>query len=209
MSMPTPSIASSSTSIRRAQEILGKNFLDIEHVRQHFFDYTKKQLQQLAEIPFSKETLQACKDTHVLVAGAPLSLNEIRKLAASNFRDNHWYKRQAFTNDKKVSARWYLLRKEPMPKSCGMTYNQQTALLAKEEEVPFACEVVYTVILYWLTYRERLLPKVYVRCQDKDSDGNRVHVGYFDSEGFDVYSFWDDLRHDNLGLASSVPPRKS
>ena len=35
----------------------------------------------------------------------------------------------------------------------------------KEEEVPFACEVTYMVILYWLTHRERLLPDaVDARC---------------------------------------------
>lgn len=74
--------------------------------------------------------------------------------------------------------------------------------------MPFACEVTYMVILYWLTHRERLLPDVYVRSQDKDSDGDRVRVGDFDSDGFNVGNYWDDLRGEGLGLASSVPPRK-
>ena len=139
---------------------------------------------------------------------APLSVNEVRKIADSDFYDTDWYNREPFANDKKVSVRWYLLRKEPVPESRSKTYDQQTALL-KEEEVPFACEVTYMVILYWLTHRERLLPDVYVRCQDKDSDGRRVYVGDFDSDGFVVDSYWDDGRYDDLGLASSVPPRKS
>lgn len=75
--------------------------------------------------------------------------------------------------------------------------------------MPFACEVTYMVMLYWLTHRERLLPDVYVRCQDKDSHGYRVNVGYFTFGGFNVDDYWDDLRSDLLGLASSVPPRKS
>ena len=41
----------------------------------------------------------------------------------------------------------------------------------------------------------------------KDSDGNRVNVGNFDSDGFNVNNYWNDNRNDNLGLASSVPPR--
>lgn len=42
-----------------------------------------------------------------------------------------------------------------------------------------------------------------------DSDGDRVYVGDFDSGGFNVSGDWDDDRYDHLGLASSVPPRKS
>jgi hypothetical protein len=158
-------------------------------------------------IPFSEETLQACKDTHVLVAGAPLSVNDVRNLAQSAFCDVDWYRRAAFANDKKVSVRWYLLRKEPVPESCSKTYDQQTVLLTPDEEVPFACEVTYTVILYWLTHRERLLPEVYVRCQDKSSHGNRVYVGNFNYIGFNVNCHWDGHRRDHLGLASSVSSR--
>ena len=36
-----------------------------------------------------------------------------------------------------------------------------------------------------------------------DSDGNRVNVGNFDQNGFNVNNNWDDNRNDNLGLASS------
>lgn len=190
----------------KARAIMGKNFLGLEEVRRGYGIALDPE--QLTEIPFSEETLQACKDTHVLVAGSALSVNEVRKLADSDFYDTDWYKREPFANDKKVSVRWYLLRKEPVPESRNKTFAQQTALL-KEEEVPFACEVTYMVILYWLTHRERLLPDVYVRCQDKDSDGRRVYVGVFDSDEFDVSGYWDDYRYDGLGLASSVPPLKS
>jgi hypothetical protein len=190
----------------RARAIMGKNFLGLEEVRRGYGIALNPK--QLAEIPFSEETLRACKDTHVLIAGCALSINEIRKLADSDFYDTDWYNREPFANDKKVSVQWYLLRKEPVPESRSKTYDQQTALL-KEEEVPFACEVTYMVILYWLTHRERLLLDVFVRCQDKDSDGDRVVVGGFDSDGFGVHGYWDGVRHDCLGLASSVPSRKS
>jgi hypothetical protein len=188
----------------KAREILGKHFLGLEEVRRGYGIAIP--VDQLAEIPFSEETLQACRDT--LVAGAQLSVNEVRKIADSDFYDTDWYNRELFANDRKVSVRWYLLRKEPVPESRSKTYDQQTALL-KEEEVPFACEVTYMVILYWLTHRERLLPDVYVRCQDKNSDGLRVNVGVFASDGFRFGDYWDDRRDDYLGLASSVLPRKS
>ncbi len=190
----------------KARSIMGKNFLGLEEVRRGY--NVALNPEQIAEIPFSEETLQARKDTHVLVAGAQLSMNEVRKFADSDFYDTDWYNREAFANDKKVSVRWYLLRKEPVPESCSKTYGQQTALL-KQEEVPFACEMTYMVILYWLTHRERLLPDVYVRCQDKSSDGDHVEVGFFRSDGLYVCHYWDDERAGDLGLASSVPPRKS
>lgn len=186
-----------SDSQSRARAIMGKNFLGLEEVRKGFG--IALPVQQLAEIPFSEETLRQCKDTHVLVAGSALSVNEIRKLADDDFYDTDWYRREAFANEKKVGVRWYLLRKEPVPESRSKTYDEQTALLTKEEEVPFACEMTYMVILYWLTHRERLLPDVYVRCQDKDSGGLRVYVGYFDSDGFNV-----DATGMTAGSATSV-----
>ena len=107
-----------------------------------------------------------------------------------------------------MSIRWCLLRKRLVPESRSKTYDQQTALL-KNEEVPFACDVTFMVVLYWLTHRERLLPNVYVRCQDKNLGGGRVYVGDFDSDGFVVEGCGDDDPVDFLGLASSVPPRTS
>jgi hypothetical protein len=133
-------------------------------------------------------------------------VNEIRTLAAGDFYNTDWHNRESFANDKKVRVRWHLLRKEPVPESHDKTYDEQTALLKEEEEVPFACEMTYMIILYWLTHRERLLRDVYVRCQDKESDGDRVIVGDFDSAGFGVSLFWDDGRRGDLGLASSVRP---
>jgi hypothetical protein len=195
-----------STSWEHAAHIMGKNYLGVCCVQRFFhLSYTHGELQQLGIIPYSKETLRACKDTHVLVAGAPLSMNGIRRIARSDFYDTDWYDHEAFANDKRLRIRWYLIRKEPVPESRGKTYDQQTTLLTKEEEVPFACEVTYMVILYWLVHGERLLPDVYVRCQEKASDGRRVDVGCFVSDGFTVDRCWDDRGGDHLGLASSIP----
>ena len=36
-----------------------------------------------------------------------------------------------------------------------------------------------------------------------DSDGNRVNVGNFDSQGLNVNNNSDDNRNDNLGLSSA------
>ena len=36
-----------------------------------------------------------------------------------------------------------------------------------------------------------------------DSDGNRVNVGNFDSDGLNVNNNWDDNHNDNIGAASA------
>ena len=35
------------------------------------------------------------------------------------------------------------------------------------------------------------------------SDGNRVYLGNFDTNGLNVNDNWNDYRNDNLGLASA------
>src|SRR3989344_7179733 len=39
--------------------------------------------------------------------------------------------------------------------------------------------------------------------QHVDSDGNRVNVGNFDSDGLNVNNNWDENRNDNIGVASA------
>lgn len=195
-------------SQKLARGIMGKNFLGREEVRRGYgIAFTDAQLDALGRIPYSEETLIASRDTHVLVAGAPLSLTEIRERAGGNFSAKDWYTPEPFANEKQVGVRWHLLRKELVPGSLGKAYGEQCLLLTKEEEVPFACEMAYMVILYWLTHRERLLPDLYVRCRDQIAQGNSIDVGGFDARGFHIDSGWDGGRHNFLGLASSVSPR--
>jgi hypothetical protein len=131
------------TFIATARDIMGKNFLGLEEVCNGYAVlYSDDQLLQILEIAYSEERLQACKDTHILFPGYPLSLIDIHRKCGDLFYDNDWYHLEAFANEKKVSVRWYLIRKEPVPGSLGKTYSEQTDLLPKEEEVPFACEVL-------------------------------------------------------------------
>ncbi|MGC3971621.1 MAG: hypothetical protein QM775_31035 [Pirellulales bacterium] len=201
--MPPVSIPDT-PSQSHARAIMGKDFLGLQEVHAGFgITYTAEQRWQLTTIPFTEATLRERKNTHVLVAGAPLSVNEIRKLAADYFDNSSWYNQEPFANHRKASVRWHLLRKEPVPDSCNRTYDDQVSLL-QNEEVPYACEVSYMVILYWLIHRWRLLPNVYVRCRDEDSDSDHVDVGHFCSDGFIVGNYWNDRCNSCIGLASSV-----
>lgn len=195
-----------STSQKLAREIMGKNYFGIEEAIKHFgVNPTKQQLAYLAEVPFSEETLVASKDTHVLVAVFPLSLLDVRGIAKKSaqtlFYNQDWYDKQAFAKNKSEVG-WQLVRKVPVANSTSKTWNDQQALLSKDEETPTARIVVYTMIGHFLATGERLFENLYVRCVDLDSDGYRVYVGHFGANGLYVDRWVDDDRVGDFGVSS-------
>ncbi len=189
----------------RARQIMGKNFFGLEEAGEHFgIKPSKKDLADLATIPYSEAVLTACKDTHVLIAVLPFSLLDVRKKAAKElFFDQDWYNKEQFARDK-GGARWYLVRKAPVENSTSKTWDEQQRLLSKDEGTPSARVVVYTIIGHFLATGERLFEKIYVRCSDLDGSGDRVDVGYFGECGLELSSgYWDGVRSDVIGLSSA------
>ena len=194
-----------STSQKRAREIMGKNIFGVEEAIAHFgVNPSKQQTAYLAEVPFAESVLEACKNTHVLVAVFPLSLLDIRGACKDQglFYNQDWYNKQSFAKEK-GEVGWQLIRKTPVSDSTSKTWDEQNKLLGKDDEVPSVRAVVYTMVGHYKAQNERLFEKVWVRCSDLDSDGNRVNVGVFDAEGLDVSNDWGGHRYDNLGLASA------
>ena len=191
-----------------AREIMGKNFFGVEEAIKHFgVNPSKQQLAALAEVPFSEEVLKSCNDTHILIAAFPLSILDIRGIIKkqpdrSLFYSHDWYDKQAFAKDK-GEVGWQLVRKEPVVGSTSKTWNEQQALLSKDEETPAARIVVYTMVGHFLSTRERLFKKAYVRCVDLGSDGYRVYVGRFASGGLRVDGSWDGGRDGGLGVSAA------
>ncbi|HUD04342.1 MAG TPA: hypothetical protein VMR73_02500 [Candidatus Paceibacterota bacterium] len=197
-----------STSQKASREIMGTNFFGIEEAIKHFgVNPSKQQLAALAEVPFSEEVLTSHKDTHILVAVFSLSILDIRGIARKQsdrtlFYSQDWYDKQAFAKDK-GEVGWQLVRKVPVANSTSKNWNEQQALLDKTEETPKAQVMVYTIIGHFLNTGERLFEKIYVRCSDLDSGGNRVYVGDFDAKGLYVISWSDDVRTNVLGLSAA------
>ncbi len=194
-----------STSQKRAREIMGKNIFGVEEAITHFgVNPSKQQSAYLAEIPLAESVLEACKNTHILVAVFPMTLLDIRGACKdqSLFYNQDWYNKQTFAKEK-GEVGWQLIRKTPIDDSTSKTWGEQNKLLGKDDEVPTVRAVVYTMIGHYKATGERLFEKIWVRCSDLDSDGNRVHVGSFDARGLDVAHYWDDRRYDLLGLASA------
>ena len=188
-----------STSQKRTREIMGRNFFGVEEAITHFgVNPSKQQTAYLAEVPFSEEVLVSCKDTHILVAVFPLSILDVRGKVDKKLFYSHedaWYNKQAFAKEKGEIG-WQLVRKTPVENSINKTWNDQQALLSKDDETPKAGCLVYTIIGHFLATGERLFESIYVRCSDLDSDGYRVVVGYFDADGLFVIT---------IGTTSATP----
>ena len=93
--------------------------------------------------------------------------------------------------------------KTPVPDSTSKNWTEQQSLLGSDDETPFARVMAYTIIGHYLATGEWLFEKIYVRCSEVDSYGQRVDLGLFDEDGLDVNSIWDNFRSDNLGLSSA------
>ena len=194
-----------STSQKLAREIMGQKMFGVEEAIKFFgVSPSKQQLAYLAEVPWTEEVLRSVKDTHLLVAVFQMSILDIRGHVEGKglFYSQDWYNKQSFAKDR-GEVGWQLVRKEPVKDSTSKTWEEQQALLSKDEETPKAQVMVYSVIGHYLATGEKLFPSIYVRCSDLDSDGDRVYVGRFDSDGLRVDGYWDDCRDDDIGLSSA------
>ena len=193
------------TSHQRAvRKIMGKNFLGIPEVVEHFGAISPADLLALQQIPFDEETLRACADTHILVADVGLSLLDVRQKARKGlFYSQDWFDNEEFAK-RTETARWRLIRKTPVDGSFSKNWGEQQVLIDDSiSEVPSARQVVYTMILHFLATGERLFEKAYVRTSDVDSDGYRVGVGHFGDSGLSVDGWGGSVRLSYIGVVSS------
>jgi hypothetical protein len=124
------------------------------------------------------------------------------------FFSQDWYEHEAFAKAT-AEPRYRTIRLEAVGRSFDNNFDRQRRLLPDTEEVPLVRVVAMGMVLHFLLGGQRLFEHYYVRCADEDSDGYRVRVGHFGSDGFVFGHCLDGYRHGSLGLASSVPPRKS
>lgn len=199
------------TTLEYARFVMGDDVLDLGTVAK-FFHIRASPLwdARLRHIPFDGPTLRGCRGSHILFAGTPLSILDIRRAAKDCFSGHIWYSREAFAKNEQVNVRWYLLRKEPISDSAGKSYSDQLSLLEENEVVPRACEVLYGAVLYFLSTGIRLFSKTTARCADiTESDvspvGVHVDIGNFDEAGLSI-SLWDDGPDEGIGIASMVEP---
>jgi hypothetical protein len=219
------------TSQERAREIMRHKFFGVEEAIKHFgISPSARELAALAEVPFTEETLAACKDTpHILIAVFPLSIlyirsREDRKLFFGNSHYHHadyllrksWYNNYAFAKDCGTTS-WHLVRTTIVPDSIQKSWDEQQKLLSKDEVTPSARVVIYTMISKFLSSRgyRRMFKYIvhygayplYVRCSDITSPGCGVAVGGFSyANGIGIQHHGHNGWLSTLGLASERRP---
>lgn len=155
-----------------AREIMGKNFFGPREATQYFkVNYGAAEMCDLEKIPFTPDTLEACKDTHILVAVFPFSIidiGNIKHMGRSDlnmFGASDWYRYETWGQEKgKVG--WQLIRKTPVPESYGKQWILQANALFVNEEIPTAQALVYAVVGYFLMTGEWLFSCEKVRTRE-------------------------------------------
>ena len=209
-----------------ARAILRENFFGIEEWSSLYgVNFTKKQLREIADFPWSEDVLNAfcpffngmkIKETHFAFLGLnsfkgkPLTILKWQELHPESkqpqfysYAPECWYSQEKFATEKTSDFRWYLMLKEIIPDPTGKIYPEQTKMLPDKYEVPFAVEEVAKEILYFKKNGIYLNPNRHAWCQDLDSDGGRVDVGFFDRDGLLVIDRWGENRLSGIGLATS------
>lgn len=191
----------------RVREIMGKNFFGTREAMMCFrVDPIRQQLAVLSEVPFSETLLEQAKDTHILIAIFSFSIHQIRsRVDHTLFFHQPWYKNESFVKER-GEVSWQLVQKTEVAKSTSKNWQEQQLLLAKDDGVPAAQVMVYTIIGHYLATSERLFEHIYVRTSSVDSNGRRVEIGNFDSRGLDIGYYWDVYRSDYLGISSARKP---
>ncbi|MBU3668924.1 MAG: hypothetical protein FGM57_03070 [Candidatus Taylorbacteria bacterium] len=193
-----------------AQSILGADFITPEEVMKARTGivYNDEQITALAESLPSEDMLKWCKENGYAVMPAPptaMSLLDVREIKSTHFysETGGWYADQKFAREDKTSFGWLAIKKTPVANSTSKNWNEQSKLLSALEHVPNAAETSWFITTYFEVRGARLFESVYVRTSSLDSDGSRVSVGYFASEGLAVGHWYDGSRVGNVGVASA------
>lgn len=180
-------------------------------------------LEEKSEI--SAEGGKRIKETHILyllpknIKGKEVTINSWKEemgTGENGFYNNDWYKDEEFANKGVKETKWVLMPKGMVVDTTDKTYEEQQAELEKHKgyQEASALEVVSEVMLSlkkskgkerlygakWKTSGMGFEP--YARTNTASSDGSRVIVGDFVSDGLSVRDVNGGLRDGSLGLAA-------
>ncbi len=155
-----------------ARHIMGKHFLGIEEAINHFsINPSAEDLECLKHIPFKRETLEAHRNNHVLVAVMPFSIMDLRAFCCGQYSwliwkgqdrsiSHDWYTDEPFASAK-GEAVWQLIcvaNRTPPDEKRKEEYNwaEFQTLIKAGEYIPEARSLVYIALLRYLDSRESL-----------------------------------------------------
>jgi hypothetical protein len=171
-----------SISQKNARKIMGKNMFGIEEAIKHFrIKPTYEQLEALSTVPFLETTLEQCRDTHVLAAVFPLSILELQKLSPYviwmfNFFDKELDTlTEAFLMERR-RVTWQLVHKTEISNSTYKSLREQQALLGKNDEIPSAQVIIYTIVGHYKNTNEQLFKEISIRTSSLSLNSNYVLI---------------------------------
>jgi hypothetical protein len=166
------------TAEERARGIMGANYFGIEDAERYFgVMFTPADRGSAAWIPFTKETLEAVKNTHILVLVPPLSIAAFKaKVPAGGFYvcpPPEWLNQRSYLTQE---VQWQLIKKTMVEGSLDKTFYDQLRLLGPNDVSPLSGDLIYLIAAMQLSKDERLFVDVFVRTSD-NWFGNVYEVG--------------------------------
>lgn len=177
--------------------------------------YDAEMVARLFEIGYTKEELAAFGKPPDPLPGfvtffdpgmSILRVHTAVRERGSLFAAQDWYHKYQPFAELEEKPRYRQLRMDAVQHSRGQTLVEQKKLLATGEEIPYARVVVTGMVVHFLITREPLYPTYWVRCRDRDVDGNSIGVGRFKSSGFWIDGGWSDGPHGGLSLCPLRSP---
>jgi hypothetical protein len=183
------------TSIIRAKEIMGKNFIGIDElisIRKKIGIYIPEELKTNCPlIHFSEKTLEKNKNDYILIFGipyykdkTPLTIVKMREHFGLDpdksepcFYNQDWYLYEEFANSTTLKENWYLIRKEVYDEYRGIPID----IIKKNSnlKLPKAVLCVYAFFCYNLVYNQFLWVNDFVWCEDTDIYGDSIYIGRY------------------------------
>ena len=100
----------------------------------------------LKYVPFHEDVLWACRGSHVLFPGQPLSLVDTHRVFGYPTFPKWWAKEGSVFPG--VEPRWYLVRKGPLPDSTFCDWETQQRMLPVGTTVPSVSSVAFADFLF-------------------------------------------------------------
>lgn len=197
---------------RKIKEKLGENFMTPSELEQaNGFSYTKLNRAHLMRSTPNKKLLDWCEAKGFILFPGPPDTTNLEKLLSQypelfkkNNREAILHDDDDFIHDQNVHCQWYMIRKGPLGRSLGETWEEQieNAPVKFVEMIPTAVEVVYMAISYKLLYNQDIFKDEGVRTYSNSGLIFGLDVTIEDSVGIVIGTHMSFVRYDHIGVAT-------
>lgn len=175
----------------------------------------------MSPCPFDKKQKKRIGETHygfigfasVAGEGVPSEMVNLLKLQRLypadqqpkfvSYAPDSWYSHQDFANLIALEFCYYLLLREIVPRSNGLVFTEQQAMLPPGYKVPSAIAETAKDLFIYDKLKVYVNPRHYARTADLDSHGSRVLVGHCDANGVFLNRWYDDRPRDGIGVGAA------